>query len=254
MPTLPICDSAGRLLPDAGVRLFAIMLFPDSTDRQRQQYLDAVAQEMIRRGAKFSSEMVAQLRQCPSRPEMRRLVNERFKWGAMVGGIFITILQIAHSFPNTPRASANTVMEYFDKKLNGKARVASKRTMETRWETMKNVRHLWAAFVARDGQFNVLSHIPGLCDGYTLEDDLGAFLTEGAGALLAGDYRPPSAAKKAAPLIDSRTAWTMPAGWTPPPVPEPFGAFRFPRLAASFLGEIDALSAAQSSRPHRPRK
>jgi len=252
MPVLQILDGSGQMNVDAPLQVFGKMLFPDKQHRQIQLLINAVADYCVRNDIHCAPTALKLIQENPANEVLKKEVEERFEVGMAVGLIYCTILSLGRFTELKDRASFNTVSAIVANNLTNKG-VASKRTLQSWWDTMKPVRHLWGAWVARGAQLNNFEYVEGDVGSHTAGVDFACFLVQAMQALDAGAHRS-SAASKGGPLAAESFSYVMPAHWRRPKCPGPFGTFVLKEPAPEVLKQIGALKAAESSQPSKPRR
>lgn len=240
MPTLPICDEAGRPLTVEGlVGTFAAMLYPDD-EALREAFTAKALCEMTARCAVNNGKDVAvppevllaalQAEENPFRAAEALTRAGKFvgRWyeGTVAGAQVEMVWALAHHAPQ--QASRRKAVYLMEIQATKDKRPGTKSQFGDIWSQYQPVAHLWAAFNTRRHRFRRIDEV-----GYTAWKDFEAFITEAEIYREWGEnhYAPPKQ-KKRTPLLDPALTWKPPPnwvltwhmslGWPPPPTVPPF--------------------------------
>jgi hypothetical protein len=165
MPFLPILDKDGNYRDDAGAAMIAVMLAPEDPDF-REEFLSRVRMRGVENGLKirFSTRTLTAAFRFAERRDQRQQVKTRANDGRSVGYQLLYRLILANArAPNASLADARRIL------VRGGAPVGEK-AMQSAWQRLESVSHLWAVAVAWEREFGSIAGPP------EYQDDIGIFL------------------------------------------------------------------------------
>jgi len=155
MPVMDLMDENGGLRGDAFLTVLAVMLFPESVERQNELYITNMVNIVESKDTDFDwgplgSEMVRFLLHAKPPEEQPKDFRRRYLRGMMVGEVLlITCYQIQNDSAAASRNKAQYLQrEGLDASVEKHLRMRlpkSDRAQHESWRLFSSVAHLWAA-------------------------------------------------------------------------------------------------------------
>jgi len=222
MPELQITDGKGRLVVGALSDVLARMLFPDDENRRIHYRSWHFAQFLLFRHDNDDDEVrglprsvLRNLMFGPSPNEFMASIKDAFFWGDTVGELVQIVMLLKKEIG--PEASLNKAIKVVQHRwmlgdegnLHNNLRSVS--AIKKHWKELKQVAHLWAAFVVtglprwKGREAGEQAHIAS-------DHEITAFLYQAEHVHLAWGAKHISKRQgpNAVPLIDPATAWRVP--------------------------------------------
>lgn len=228
MPVMDLMDENGELRHDAPLTVLAVMLFPESIERQNEFYITGMANIVESRDTNFDwgslgSEMVRFFLHTTPLEQQSMDFRHRYLRGLMVGEV---LTMICYQIQNDPATASRNKAQYlqregFDASVEKdlKVRLPKKeRAQHESWRVFSPVAHLWAALKLLMFFHDTDDSEPlGIFDCQCAFDDIlellgiaGYFRKAGEEFVPSGQRPTPKAPE--ATVLDPKKTWKCPEG------------------------------------------
>lgn len=230
MPILPISDGTGSLLPLAGERVYAAMLFPGDEARRERILTLAMAEDAVYGGtdpALISREFLVKLLDLPSREHLGAEIEQLSVQALFATRILQYIISLHHHASRHASVRKGAALAvHFGNRNPGLVAATSRAHVLKHWGQFRPVAHLWCAL------FNVKSEEP-LFQLFGLQEaPLLQFLGTAEWFRRQGESIVARRAEKHGPVLDPAETWVPPVDLSLPEVELEPGAPTEETLAA----------------------